>query len=141
MTTSRDGLYTYAISGSGDQRVATPVPQLPETFLPVPRCPVLKDIPKHSSKEGAMKRLMTLLCTFAILPALVTFAGCKQEGPAERAGKQIDKGVEKTGEAMKAGAEKTEEAMEKGAKAVKEGAEKVGEATEKTVEKAKEATK
>ncbi|MBX9964579.1 MAG: antitoxin [Burkholderiales bacterium] len=39
--------------------------------------------------------------------------GCKQEGPAETAGKKIDQAVEKTGDALEKAGEKTGDALEK----------------------------
>jgi hypothetical protein len=77
----------------------------------------------HQPKEGAMNKLMRALCPLAVSASLVTFIGCKQEGPAEKAGKQVDQAAEKAGAAMK------------------EGAEKVEAAAEQAVEKAKDATK
>ena len=56
-------------------------------------------------------RVMTAL---AISVLMAGFAGCqKKEGPAERAGKEIDKAAEKTGEAINKAVEKTGEKMEK----------------------------
>jgi len=47
-----------------------------------------------------------LICVFAAL-ALTVAAGCqKQEGPAEKAGKQIDKAVEKAGDKINEAADK-----------------------------------
>ncbi|MCB2227033.1 MAG: antitoxin [Desulfarculaceae bacterium] len=59
--------------------------------------------------------MAVLLCGFLAL-------GCESEGPAEKAGKQIDKAVEKTGE-------KVEEATDKMGGAVEKAGDKVQEAT------------
>lgn len=51
-------------------------------------------------------RKSALICVFAAL-ALAVAAGCqRQEGPAEKAGKQIDKAVEKAGDKIDEAADK-----------------------------------
>lgn len=67
-----------------------------------------------------MKQLTKTLGVLITASALLVVFGCAREGPAERAGKQVDKAVLKTGEAVEA---------------LKEGAEQVGDATETTLEK------
>ena len=59
-----------------------------------------------------------------MLGALVAgLSGCqKKEGPAERAGKEIDKAVEKTGEAINKAVEKTGEKMEKAGEKMQDAA-------------------
>jgi hypothetical protein len=48
----------------------------------------------------------TLMWVFAVF-ALTVAAGCqKQEGPAEKAGKQVDKAVEKAGDKIDEAADK-----------------------------------
>jgi hypothetical protein len=42
----------------------------------------------------------TFICVLAAF-ALAAAAGCKQEGPVEKAGRQIDKTVEKAGDSLK----------------------------------------
>jgi hypothetical protein len=55
---------------------------------------------------------------------IVSFAACKKEGPAERAGKKIDETVEKAGE-------KTKDAVEKAGDKIEEVGDKVKESTKK----------
>ena len=51
-------------------------------------------------------RKSALICVFAAL-ALAVAAGCqRQEGPAEKAGKQIDKAVAKAGDKIDEAADK-----------------------------------
>jgi hypothetical protein len=45
-------------------------------------------------------RTSTLICVLAAF-ALALPAGCKQEGPVEKAGRQVDKAVEKVGDSLK----------------------------------------
>jgi hypothetical protein len=48
--------------------------------------------------DAKTSNLICLLAAFALaLPA----AGCKQEGPVEKAGRQVDKTVEKVGDKLK----------------------------------------
>ena len=47
-----------------------------------------------------MSRIFTTLSLVLFL-GTVGLAGCDREGPAEKAGKSIDKGVEKTTDAVK----------------------------------------
>ncbi|MDO8301666.1 MAG: hypothetical protein Q7T18_00340 [Sedimentisphaerales bacterium] len=49
--------------------------------------------------------------TLVMSVLLVTLSGCqKQEGPAERAGKEVDKAVEKTGQKIEKAGDKIEDA-------------------------------
>ncbi|MEW6246395.1 MAG: hypothetical protein AB1555_06760 [Nitrospirota bacterium] len=92
-------------------------------------------------KEVAMSsvyRGFTVLLASAVLCVGI---GCKQEGPAEKAGKKVDEAVEKAGQTMQEGKEKVEAAAEKAAEKAQEGAEQVKETAQEAVEKAKEATK
>lgn len=56
------------------------------------------------------------------LLGVLALGGCQQEGPAEKAGKKIDKAVEKTGE-------KIEEATDKMGKTMEKAGDKVQDAT------------
>jgi hypothetical protein len=47
----------------------------------------------------------TLICVLAAF-ALAAAAGCKQEGPVEKTGRQIDKAVEKAGDKIGGAADK-----------------------------------
>jgi hypothetical protein len=67
-----------------------------------------------------LKNIILVLFSCMII---VSFAACKKEGPAERAGKKIDETVEKAGDK------------------IKESAEKAGDKIEEAGDKAKEATK
>jgi uncharacterized protein HemX len=62
--------------------------------------------------NGIHKRSHLALLLAAAL-AVGGLYGCKQEGPAETAGKKIDNAVEKTGEALEKAGEKTGDALEK----------------------------
>lgn len=54
------------------------------------------------------KRVMTALAISALMAG---FAGCqKQEGPAERAGRTVDKAVEKAGQQIEKAGEKIQDA-------------------------------
>jgi len=55
------------------------------------------------------KRLITALVMGALIAGL--FACQKNEGPAERAGKQIDKAVEKAGQQMQKAGDKIEDTV------------------------------
>ena len=55
---------------------------------------------------------------------IVSFAACKKEGPAERAGKKIDETIEKTGEKLK-------ESVDKAGDKIEEAGEKMKESTKK----------
>lgn len=50
-----------------------------------------------------------LVTGVAILIALAGAAGCQKEGPAERAGKQIDQAVEKAGDKVERAGEKIQD--------------------------------
>ena len=79
------------------------------------------------------KRLATVLCMGLVVMAL---GGCEREGPAERAGKEIDKTAEKLGEvsekkgpAERAG-EKVDEAVKDAGEALEEAGDQAKKATE-----------
>ena len=60
------------------------------------------------------KSVMTALAISALMAGL---AGCqKQEGPAERAGREIDKAVEKAGQQIEKAGEKIQDAAKSAAK-------------------------
>jgi len=86
--------------------------------------------PMNRRKEQVMSCLNRSLLVVIAVAMLSVGIGCKQEGPAEQAGKKVDQAVEKTGQAIEEAKEKVEDATE----AVKEK-------VEAAVEKAKEATK
>jgi hypothetical protein len=79
--------------------------------------------------NGIDKRVFaTILISIALAGA--GLSGCKQEGPAETAGKKVDEAVKDTGKAM-----------EKAGEAVDKAAEKTGDALEKAGDKVEEAVK
>jgi hyperosmotically inducible protein len=47
-----------------------------------------------------------------LLAAVIGLTGCKQEGPAEEAGKKVDESVERTEERLEEGTEQRQESME-----------------------------
>jgi hypothetical protein len=51
---------------------------------------------------------------------IVAFTGCKKEGPAERAGRNIDETVDKAGKTIKESAGKAGEKVEEAGRKVKE---------------------
>ena len=51
---------------------------------------------------------------------IISFAACKKEGPAERAGKKVDETVEKAGEKIDRSAEKAGDKIEETGKKMKE---------------------
>ena len=59
-----------------------------------------------------MHMFMTLTVALCASLSLMTLAGCEQEGPAEKAGKEIDRAVEDAGEAMEDAGEKLKKATE-----------------------------
>lgn len=66
-------------------------------------------------KMGAM-----IVCTGLLT---VMLSACQSEGPAEQAGKEIDKAMEQAGETMEKAGEKVGEAMEQAGERVKEATE------------------
>ena len=73
-----------------------------------------------------MKRGKTLLTSLAIILLTLGLSACEQEGPAERAGEQVDEAAERAketvdpkGPAERAG-EKADEAMERAEEATEE---------------------
>jgi hypothetical protein len=69
-----------------------------------------------------MKKISRSIIVALALGALVAgMSGCqKKEGPAERAGKEIDKAVEKTGQQIDKAVEKTGEKIEKAGEKIKD---------------------
>ena len=51
--------------------------------------------------------------TIAALALIVAMGGCKQEGPAERAGKQVDKAADKVGQQVEKAGDKIQDATKK----------------------------
>ena len=68
-----------------------------------------------------LKKIILVLFSCMII---VSFAACKKQGPAERAGEKIDEAVEKAGEKIK-------ESTEKAGNKIEEAGEKVKESTKK----------
>ena len=71
--------------------------------------------------KKTLKKFFQILCCLSLV---LIFASCERQGPAERAGENIDEAMETTGE-------KFEEAGEKVGETVEEAGEKIEEAGEK----------
>jgi hypothetical protein len=70
-----------------------------------------------------MKLKIAMSSAIVMTALLATLYGCqKPEGPAERAGKQIDQAVEKTGEKVDQTTEKLGEKIEKAGEDIKDAA-------------------
>ena len=74
-----------------------------------------------------MTKIGRIVIAALMLGALVAgLSGCqKKEGPAERAGKEIDKAAEKTGEVINKAVTKTGEKMEKAGEKMQDAAKDV----------------
>ena len=59
-----------------------------------------------------MKFIKNVVCVFTILGVLA-ITGCKEKGPAEKAGESLDKAVEKTGDAAKDAGKAAKDAVNK----------------------------
>jgi hypothetical protein len=57
-----------------------------------------------------LRKVFWVLCSGIII---VSFTACKKEGPAERAGKKIDKTIEKAGDKIEEAGEKVKESTKK----------------------------
>jgi len=51
--------------------------------------------------------------TIVIVIALAALAACNREGPAEKAGRQVDKAVDKAGQAIEKAGESVRDAVKK----------------------------
>jgi hypothetical protein len=81
---------------------------------------------------SSYKRFSLALCMGLVLLVL---GGCKPEGPAERAGKEIDKTTEKLGEVVE-----KKGPMERAGEKIDKAVDNAGEALEEAGDKAKKAT-
>ena len=70
-----------------------------------PAAPSLKP---HPSRSVQMMNFGKNVTAAAVLVSILSIglSGCQKEGPAERAGKQVDKAVEKTGQVLEKTGEK-----------------------------------
>lgn len=104
------------------------------------------------------KKYISMLSLAIILSITLISTGCESEGPAEKAGEQIDQTIEKgkdavedaadeitgtgpaeeTGEAIDEAVEETEESMEEAEESVKESMEEAEESAEESMEEAEE---
>jgi hypothetical protein len=66
-----------------------------------------------SLKEEVMSMLRKVLLILCSVMIVIAFIGCRKEGPAEKAGKQIDKAVEKTGDKLEEAGNKVKDAIKK----------------------------
>jgi predicted amino acid-binding ACT domain protein len=76
---------------------------------------------KGGNVMSILKKIVLVLFSCMII---VSFAACKKEGPAERAGKKMDETVEKAGEEMKEAAEKTSDKIEEAGEKMEESIKK-----------------
>ncbi len=60
-----------------------------------------------------MQLFKKLVFILALSVMVGGFVGCKEKGPAEKAGEKIDESMEKAGEAMEEAGDKVEDAMDK----------------------------
>jgi predicted small lipoprotein YifL len=61
-----------------------------------------------------MKKLVrSVITALMILFLMAGLSGCTKEGPAEKAGKKIDKAIEKAGEQIEKAGEKVQDAAKK----------------------------
>ena len=67
-----------------------------------------------------MSVLRKMILVFCGCMLVVSFNGCKKEGPAERAGRSIDESVEKAGKKIDESAAKAGEKIEEAGKKLKE---------------------
>lgn len=82
-----------------------------------------------------MKLVSTLLSALIVISASSLLSACeKHEGPAERAGKQIDQSMDKA-------QQKTENAADKTGDAMRNAADKTGKAIENAGEKVQDSSK
>ena len=72
----------------------------------------------------------------ALAVVAIALVGCREEGPAERAGKAIDEAFESMGDQAEDIAEAAEEAAEDAADAMREAGEDVAEASESAYKEA-----
>ena len=74
-----------------------------------------------------MRRLVTILIPFAMGLALSLTVACHEEGPAERAGREIDDAAHDAGDAMKDAGEKARDKMGDAGRTLGEKMEDAGE--------------
>lgn len=76
-----------------------------------------------SMKKLIMRSLAILCCTSFLL----VFSACEDQGPAEKAGEEIDETMEKTGDVLEDAGDKVKEAVEEGGEKLEEAGEKIQE--------------
>jgi hypothetical protein len=59
-----------------------------------------------------MSRMVRLLMAALAFMAAANLTACKKEGPAEKAGKEIDKAVDKAGDAVEDAGDKVKDAVD-----------------------------
>jgi hypothetical protein len=57
------------------------------------------------------RKIVLGLALGALLTSMAAMPGCKKEGPAEHAGKEIDKAADKTGHAMEKAGDNVKDAV------------------------------
>lgn len=59
-----------------------------------------------------MKWMKTIVAALCLLSVMAVAAGCENEGPAEKAGKKIDRAVEDAGDAIEDAGDKIEDSVD-----------------------------
>jgi outer membrane lipoprotein-sorting protein len=72
--------------------------------------------------KKTVKKFFQLLCCLSLV---LIFSSCEQEGPAEKAGENIDEAMETSREKLEEAGEKIEETVEKGGEKIEEAGEKM----------------
>lgn len=80
---------------------------------------------RNITKGAPMKNMKSLLIILFGLTLLTLPAGCKEQGPAEKAGEKIDTMVEKTQDSMKDAGDKIGEGIEKTGEKIEDAGEKL----------------
>lgn len=62
--------------------------------------------------EDATSGLLQIISVILLGSLLLACAGCKKEGPLEKAGKKIDKAIEKTGDKLEKAGKEMQKALE-----------------------------
>jgi hypothetical protein len=118
---------TSVASGSGDRK--TNVRQTGDTGalhgFGVVICEMISFEPVNDigscSKGEFMKRMRIVVALLTAVAAVTMVTGCEKEGPAEKAGKQIDQAVEKAGDQADKAADAAGDKLKDAGDKLKEG--------------------
>ncbi|BAU48853.1 hypothetical protein SVA_2303 [Sulfurifustis variabilis] len=58
-------------------------------------------------------RTTTMGAVMGAAVAILAFSGCEREGPAERAGERIDRGVEKAGDSLERAGDRAQDRVDR----------------------------